>query len=135
MIGTTVSRLALLLAAIAALAVPVAATAAPSPTRVSIAQNATFISSQQVNVELTVDCTPGYSFGGQVELVQPSVWYGHLSAWGYVGGLCSTQHQKIAVPIFGYYDGGWQLGDAVVSVNIQSAGSATATREIHIVMP
>jgi predicted outer membrane protein len=52
-------RSVLTVAVAAALAVPAAASADPNPTRVSLAPQATYVSSRQINVEVGLACAEG----------------------------------------------------------------------------
>jgi hypothetical protein len=65
-----IRRSILTLVAAGALAVPAAASADPSVTRVSLAPQATFISTQQINVELTLSCPEGLSYSAFARVLQ-----------------------------------------------------------------
>jgi hypothetical protein len=134
MIRTTLARLALIVAAVAALAVPATASADPIPTRVAISNNANYVSNWQINVELALSCTPGWQYWVNVQVIQPQ---GFTQAFGngFVNGLCTGQHQKLAVPVYAFGWPGWQLGNAVASVTACAEGCDTATREIRISLP
>jgi hypothetical protein len=131
MIRMSVTRLALVLTALAPLAMPATASADPIPTRVGISQNAYYLTSGTMDVQLAVSCTPGWWYYAQVQVIQPQ---GSTQVFGsgYVSGLCTGQQQKLAVSVFSYSYPGWQLGDAVVSVTVCAEGCDSATREVHI---
>lgn len=131
MIRMSFTRLALVLTALAPFAVPATASADPAPTRVAISQNAYFLTPGTIDLQLTVSCTPGWSYWAQVQVIQPQ-GSNQVFGNGYVQGLCTGQNEKLAVSAFSNYYPGWQLGDAVVSVTACSQGCDTATREIHV---
>ena len=132
MIRTSFVRLALVLSALAPLAVPATASADPTPTRVAISQNAYFLTEGLINVQLTLSCTPGWGYFADVQVIQPRPGFGQAFGNGFVNGLCTGQHQKVAVSVRAFSFPGWQLGNAVASVNACSLGCDTATREIRI---
>lgn len=127
----TFIRLALMLTALAPLAVPATASADPIPTRVAISQNADYVSNGLINVQLALSCTPGWWYSAQVQVIQPRGFW-QVFGNGFVNGPCTGQHQKLAVSVFAFSFPGWQLGNAVASVNACALGCDTATREIRI---
>ena len=131
MIRMSVTRLALVLTALAPLAIPATASADPIPTRVAISQNAYFVTSGTMDVQLTLSCTPGWWYSTQVQVIQPQ-GFNQVFGNGFVSGLCTGQQQKLAVSVFSSFFPGWQLGDAVVSVTACAEGCDTATRQIRI---
>jgi hypothetical protein len=133
MTRTSITRLALVLAALTLLAVPATAHAAPAPTRTAISQNAYYVSSGLINVELAVSCTPGWSYSASVQVIQPQ-GFTQMPGSGFVNGLCTGQHQKIALSVFASFFPGWQLGDAVASATVCSLGCDTATRDLRITL-
>ena len=133
MIRTSVTRLALVLTALAPLAVPATASADPIPTRLAISQNASYVAPGLTDLQLAVSCTPGWWFNAQVQVIQPQ-GFNQVFGNGFVSGLCTGQHQKLAVPVYSYSYPGWQLGNAVASVTLCAEGCDTATREISIAL-
>jgi hypothetical protein len=131
MIRMSFIRLALVLTALAPLALPATANADPVPTRVAISQNAYYVTSGTIDLQLAISCTPGWNYSVQVQVIQPQ-GFNQVFGNGFVSGLCTGQHQKLAVAVFSSFFPGWQLGDAVASVTACALGCDTATRGIHI---
>ena len=134
MIRTTVLRLVLALAAMVALALPAAARAEPAPTRVAIAHNANWITQNLISLELSVSCTPGWSYSANVQVTQ-AAGFSVVSGSGFASGLCTGQHTKVAVTVFANFFPGWQLGEAAATVNLCALGCDGATRQISIALP
>ena len=133
MIRTSFIRLAVVLTALAPLAIPATASADPIPTRVAISQSAYFVTPGVIDVQLALSCTPGWWYSIQVQIVQPQ-GFNQVFGSTFVNGLCTGQHQKLAVSVPSFSFPGWQLGDAVASVTACAQGCDTATREIHVVL-
>jgi hypothetical protein len=109
------------------------AKADPVPTTVQIAQNAQYISQFQIDLQVSISCTPGFGYIVNATVVQPQGFFQQQFGNGFAFGQCTGQHQKVAVTIFGFGPG-WQLDDAVASV-VACAGPCDAdTRTIHIVL-
>src|SRR5919108_6583955 len=99
MLRTSSIRMCLALAALAALAVPAAALADPAPTQVTLSNTAQYVSSGMVDVQITISCTPGWGYSANVQMIQPQ-GFTQIFGSGFVSGLCTGQHQKLAVPVF-----------------------------------
>ena len=109
------------------------AKASPSvPTTVKISQNARFISSFQVNVEITVSCSAGSGYFASVDVQQPQGFGSTTQGSGSTSGQCSGRQQKLAVPVYAFFNG-WQLGAAVASATACTAACASDTKQINIV--
>lgn len=108
------------------------AKADPAPTKVLISQSAQYVNPSQINLQVTVSCTPGFGYFVQAGVVQPQGFF-QLFGNGFANGLCTGQQQKIVVPVFSFGPG-WQLGDAVASVIACAASCDSATKAIHIVL-
>jgi hypothetical protein len=117
-----------------ALAVPCVAAAEPSPTRVSVAPHATYVSAQQVNVKTTIACSEGMSYFASASLVQPSGMFTQVFGFGSVSGQCTGRHQDVAVPVVTWFFPGWQLGNALASVSACAFVCDSAAREIRITL-
>ena len=122
------------LVAVAAFAVPGAASADPSVTRVSVAPQATFISTQQINVELTLSCPEGLSYSAFARVLQQQGPFVQVFGDGSVSGQCTGQSQKIAVPVFAFSFPGWQLGTAITGVSGCSFMCDSTSRSIRITL-
>ena len=121
------------LVAVAAFALPGAASADPSVDRVSIAPQATFVSTQQINVELTLSCPEGlfYTAGARVLQQGPIA---QVFGDGTVNGQCTGRSQKIAVPVFAFSFPGWQLGPAIAQAFGCSFSCDNSSREIRVTL-
>jgi hypothetical protein len=128
-----IRRSILSLVAVAAVAVPGAASADPSINRVSVAPQATFVSTQQINVELSLSCPEGlfYNAGASVVQLQGTT---QVFGSGSVSGQCTGRSQKIAVPVFTFSFPGWQLGSAITQVFGCSFACDNTSREIRITL-
>jgi hypothetical protein len=124
--------LMLLAALVTALGAVSVAQADPSPTTARISEGAQFVNQGQINLQVTVSCTPGYGYNVQASVVQPQGWNQSFGN-GYASGACSGQQQKLALPVYTMFYPGWQLGDAVVSVTTCAASCTDDTKAIHIV--
>ena len=121
-----------MLGAIAALALPAVAAAGPSPTRVALAPSATYVSSQQINVEVGLACEEGFFYNVGASVLQQQGLFTQVFGNGSVSGQCTGQHQKVAVPVFAFSFPGWQLGDAVANVSACAFVCDSAARSIRI---
>ena len=129
-----IRRSILVLAALAAAAVPSTASADPSVTRVSAAPHATFISTQQVNVELTLSCPEGLFYGASARVLQQQGPFQQVFGSGFVNGQCTGQPQKVAVPVWTFSFPGWQLGPALADVSACSFTCDNTSRAIRITL-
>ena len=102
------------------------------PTTLRISQSAQFISSFQINVEITLSCSAGSGYFVSVNVQQPQGFGSTTSGSGSTSGQCTGRQQKLAVPVYAFFDG-WQLGDAVASATACTAACASDTKQIHIV--
>jgi hypothetical protein len=125
-------RTMLILTAVAALAVPVAASADANPTRVSLAPQATYVSAQQINVEVGLSCTEGLSYFVFASVLEQQGAFTQVFGSGFVSGQCTGQHQKVAVPVFAYSFPGWQLGEALANVSACAFTCDSTARTIRI---
>ena len=78
------------------------------PTTLKISQNAKFISSFQINVEITLSCSAGSGYFASVNVQQPASFGSTTFGSGYTSGQCTGRQQKLAVPVYAFFDG-WQL--------------------------
>jgi hypothetical protein len=108
-------RSILIFATATALAVPTGASADPNPTRVSLAPQATYVSPQQINLEVGLTCAEGLSYFVGASVLQQQ---GALEVFGsgFASGECAGQPQRVAIPVFTFAFPGWQLGNAIASV-------------------
>ena len=127
-------RFVAVLAAVAALALPAAANAGPDPTRVSFASHASYVSPQQLNLEVRVSCSTGLSYGVGASVLQQQGPFVQTYGDGFASGVCTGQTQKVAVSIFSFSYPGWQLGDAVASVYACAFTCDSSSREIRIAL-
>jgi hypothetical protein len=118
---------------VAALAVVGMAQADPAPTNARIAESAQFVYQGQINLQVTVSCTPGYGYSVQANVVQPQGWTQSFGN-GFASGACTGQQQKLVVPVYASFFPGWQLGDAVASVTTCAASCTDDVKAIHIVL-
>jgi hypothetical protein len=121
-----------LAALVASVGVVSVAQADPMPTTARIAESAQFVHQGQINLQVTVSCTPGYGYSVQANVMQPQGWTMSFGN-GYVSGACTGQQQKLVVPVYASFFPGWQLGDAVASVTTCAASCTDDTKAIHIV--
>ena len=129
-----IRRSILLLVAAGAVALPGAASADPSVTRVSVAPQATYISTQQINVELTLSCPEGLSYNAFARVLQQQGPSMLVSGNGAVNGICTGQPQKVAVPVFAFSFPGWQLGPALAEGSGCSFSCDFTSRAIRITL-
>jgi hypothetical protein len=102
------------------------------PTSVKITQNAQFISTFQINVVLTISCNAGSGYFASVDVQQPQGFGNTTSGNGSTSGQCTGQQQKVAVPVYAFFNG-WQLGNAVASATACTDTCGSDTKQIHIV--
>jgi hypothetical protein len=102
------------------------------PTTVKISQSAQFISSFQINVVVTLSCTNGSGYFVSVDVQQPSGFGSTTSGNGSTSGQCSGKQQKLAVPVYAFFNS-WQLGNAVASATACTAACGSDTKQIRIV--
>jgi hypothetical protein len=124
----------LVFAAAAALAVPAAASADANPTRVSLAPQATYVSPQQINLEIGLTCTEGLFYNINASVIQQQSPFMQVFGNGFTSGQCTGQHQKVAVPVFGFGFPGWQLGEAVANVVACAFTCDSTARTIRITL-
>jgi hypothetical protein len=99
---------------------------------VKISENAQFISSFQINVEIALDCSSGSAYFASVDVLQPQGFGFTAFGSGFANGQCTGRQQKLAVPVFSFFVG-WQLGDAAASVTACTLACDSDTKQIHIV--
>jgi hypothetical protein len=127
-------RSLLVFAAAAALAVPAAASADANPTRVTLAPQATYVSPQQINLEIGLSCTEGLFYNINASVVQQRGPFMQVFGSGFASGQCTGQHQKVAVPVFGFGFPGWKLGEAVANVVACAFTCDSTARTIRITL-
>ena len=120
------------LAAVAALAVPAGALAAPDPTRASLASQATYVSPGLINLEVRLSCSAGLGYSVFANALQQEGSFVRTWGDGSTSGMCTGQTQKIAVSVFAFSFPGWQLGDALAQVHVCSFTCVSAAREVRI---
>jgi hypothetical protein len=127
-------RSIVVLVAAAALALPAVASADTNPTRVSLSSTATWISPQQINIEVAVSCEEGsfYSVFGRV--MQQQGPFTQVFGSGFTNGTCTGRHQKVALSIYQFSSWSWQLGDALADVSVCAFTCDSAARSIRIVL-
>lgn len=127
-------RSIIVLVAAAALALPAVASADTNPTRVSLSSTATWISPQQINIEVVVSCEEGsfYSLFGRV--MQQQGPFTQAFGSGFTNGMCTGRHQKVALSIFQFSSPSWQLGAALADVSVCAFTCDSAARSIRIVL-
>jgi hypothetical protein len=103
-----------------------------APTTVKISQNAQFISSFQINVVVTLSCSAGAGYSVEVDVQQPQGFGSTTSGSGFTSGQCTGRAQKLAVPVFAFFNS-WQLGNAVASATACTAACGSDTKQINIV--
>jgi len=127
-------RSIVVLVAAAALALPAAASADTNPTRASLSSTATWISPQQINIEVTVSCEEGFFYNLFGSVAQQQGPFGQIFGNGSTGGICTGRHQKVALSIFQFSFPGWQLGAALADVTVCAFTCDSAARSIRIVL-
>jgi hypothetical protein len=123
-----------LLVGVAALVFPAVATAGPDPTRASLASQASYVSPQQINLEVRLSCPAGLSFFVSADVIQQQGLFTQVFGNGFTNGVCTGQRQNVAVPVFSFWFPGWQLGDALASVTACAFTCDSAARPIRIVL-
>ena len=122
------------LAAAAALAVPAAASADTNPTRVSAPSSASWVSSGQINIEVTLSCEEGVFYNVFARVLQQQGPFTQVWGEGSTSGQCSAKHQRIALSIWPYSFPGWQLGDALLNVSACAFSCDSTARSIRIAL-
>lgn len=102
------------------------------PTSVKISQNARFISSFQINVEVTLSCGAGAPYSVNVNVQQPEGFGSTTSGSGFASGQCTGRQQKLVVSVYSFFDF-WQLGNAVATATACTDTCGGDTKQIHIV--
>jgi hypothetical protein len=127
-------RAIVVLAAAAALTVPAAASADTNPTRVSPGSTASWVSLQQINLEVAVTCDEGLFYGLSARVLQQQGPFMQVFGSGFTNGQCTGRHQRVAISIWASSFPGWQLGDAVVDVSACAFTCDSAARSIRIAL-
>jgi hypothetical protein len=131
-------RIPLLLGLIGLIAVlvPSVAGAAASPsTSVKLSQSAQLVNPGQINTEVAINCTPGYGYFVNVDLVEPTSSGFTIFGGGSNFGQCSGQQDKVAVSVYSFCCAPpWQLGDASATATVYAGPIDTDTKAIHITM-
>jgi hypothetical protein len=110
------------------------AEAAPS-TSIKLSQSAQLVVPNQVNVEVALNCTAGYGYFVNVDIVEPTTSGFTIFGGGSNFGQCTGQQQKIAVSVFSFCCAPpWQLGDASATATAYAGPIDTDTKAIHITM-
>ena len=120
------------LAAAAALAVPAAASADTNPTRVSAPSSATWVSTSQINIEVTLTCEEGVFYNVSARVLQLQVPFTQVFGEGFTNGQCTGRHQRVALAIWAFSFPGWQLGGAILDVSACAFTCDSAARSIRI---
>ena len=102
------------------------------PTSVKITQNARFISSFQINVEVTLSCSAGAGYSVNVNVQQPAGFGSTTSGSGFASGQCTGRQQKLVVSVYSFFSF-WQLGNAVATATACTDTCGGDTKQIHIV--
>jgi hypothetical protein len=129
-----IRRSILVLVALVAIAVPATASADPDVTRIAAAPQATFVSTQQLNVQLTLSCPEGTFYDAFARVLQQQGPFTQVFGSGGVSGQCTGQPQKVAVPVWAFSFPGWQLGPALVDAGACSFACAATSRAIRITL-
>lgn len=132
-------RIVLLLGLIGmiALLVPSFASAAAAPsTSVKLSQNAQLVNPGQINVEVALNCTAGYRYYVNVDVVESTSSGFTIFGGGWNCGQCTGQQQKVAVSVYSFccYAAPWQLGDASATATAYAGPIDTDMKTIHITM-
>lgn len=127
-------RSMLILTVAAAFALPVAASADTNPTRVSLSPTATYVSPQQINLEVGLSCPEGLFYNLAANVLQQQGPFMQVFGSGFTNGQCTGRHQKVAVAVYSFSFPGWQLGDALANVTVCSFTCDSAARSIRITL-
>jgi hypothetical protein len=121
---------------VVALLLPSVSSAAAAPsTSIKLSQNAVLVVPNQLNVEVALNCTAGYTYFVNVDVVEPTTSGFTIFGGGSNFGQCTGQQQKIAVSVFSFCCAPpWQLGDASATASVGAGPSDTDTKTIHITM-
>jgi hypothetical protein len=124
-------RKVLVLAFVAAFALPAAASADTNPTRASISSTAQWISPQQINLEISLTCEEGLFYNVSVGVLQQQ---GFLQVFGsgFTNGQCTGRHQRVAVAVQSFAFPGWKLGEALASATACAFTCDSTSRSIRI---
>jgi hypothetical protein len=112
------------------------ANAASSPsTSVKLSENAKLVIPNQINVEVALNCTAGYGYFVNVDVIEPTTSGFTIFGGGQNFGQCTGQQEKIAVPVYSFCCAPpWQLGDASATATAYAGPIDTDTKTIHITM-
>ena len=122
----------LMLVVVAAIALPATASAEPGLTRVSLSSNATYVSQQQINLEVALTCPEGLFYSVGASVLQQQGLFTQVFGNGFTSGPCTGKHQKVAVSVFSFSFPGWQLGDALAYVSACSFTCDSTSKTIRI---
>jgi hypothetical protein len=127
-------RAVAVLAAAAALAVPAAASADTNPTRVAAPPSASWVTSSQINVEVTLTCEEGVFYSIFARVLQQQGPFTQVYGEGATNGRCAGRHQRVALSIWAFSFPGWQLGDAILDVSACAFTCDSTARSIRIAL-
>ena len=127
-------RAVAVLAAAAALAVPAAASADTNPTRVAAPPSASWVTSSQINVEVTLTCEEGVFYSIFARVLQQQGPFTQVYGEGATNGQCAGRHQRVALSIWAFSFPGWQLGDAILDVSACAFTCDSTARSIRIAL-
>ena len=127
-------RLIAVLALAAAVTVPATAGAGTNPTRVSAPSTASWVSQQQINIEITLSCEEGVFYSMSAGVLQQQGPFTQVFGNGFTNGTCTGRHQRVALMVFASSFPGWQLGDAILRVDACAFTCDAASRSIRIVL-
>ena len=118
------------------LLLPSFASAEASPsTSVKLSQSARLINPSQINVEVAINCTAGYGYFVNADVVEPTTSGFTIFGGGSNFGQCTGQQQKVAVSVYSFCCAPpWQLGDASATATAYAGPIAIDTKSIHITM-
>lgn len=119
-----------------ALLVPTFAGAASAPsTSVKLSQSAQLVNPSQINVEVALNCTAGYGYFVNVDVVEPTSIGFTIFGGGSNFGQCTGQQQKVGVSVYSFCCAPpWQLGDASATATAYAGPLDTDAKTIHITM-
>ena len=119
-----------------ALLIPSLGSAAPAPsTSVKLSENAQLVNPSQINAEVALNCTAGYGYFVNVDVVEPTTIGFTIFGGGSNFGQCTGQQQKVAVSVYSFCCAPpWQLGDASATATAYAGPIDIDTKTIHITM-